>query len=338
MRLTAGDAVQDLLDGLFALLRNVHKVDPVLRLPLCDRRRGGVRALAARMQAAREPGGAPVVARRALAIGGVVALTLSMAQPAIALNMRTAGWDEVPDYWHQTAEYLDAAPGDSRAWVIPGSGFGIQTWGWTMDEPMSAVATTPWVTRSQVPLVPPETIRVLSRLEEFLASGAGSANLGEMLARLGIGHVVVRHDLDPTLAEATSVSLVAIAMARSEGVTREASFGTTDFGPAIEIYSVDAAPADSFTLSAGDVVTVAGASSDVIDAVGQGLVEPDQAAIVRGDAAGTGPPTWSVTPTGCGSATSGASTTPRGRRCRRTSRFTATASSPTTRATRARAR
>lgn len=276
--------VQNLLDGVLALLRNVHKVDPVLRLPIALGVGAAFSGLALRMPAAHEAG----ARRRRAGVGvvgaAVVALTLSMAQPAIALNLRTPGWDEVPSYWHQAADYLEEAPGDGRAWVIPGSGFGVQTWGWTMDEPMSAVASTPWVTRSQVPLVPPQTIRVMSRLEEFLASGAGSPNLGEMLARLGISHVVVRHDLDPTLTEATSISLVSIAMARSEGVTREAAFGVQDFGPAIEIYSVDTDPAGSFALqSQADAVTVAGASSDVIDAVGQGLVAAGQAAIVRGD-------------------------------------------------------
>ena len=276
--------VQSLLDGFFALLRNVHKVDPVLRLPVAIGVGAAFAALAVRMQAARESGLRRRRFRVGLAIAGIVGLTLGMTQPAIALNMRTPGWDDVPDYWHQAAEYVEDAPGDERTWVIPGSGFGVQTWGWTMDEPISAVATSPWVTRSQVPLVPGETIRVLSRLEEFLASGAGSSNLGEMLARLGIGHVIVRHDLDPTLAESTSISLVSIAMARSEGVTRETAFGTQDFGPAIEIYSVDDEAAGSFALrSEEDVVTVAGASSDVIDAVGQGLVPPDRAAVVQGD-------------------------------------------------------
>ena len=276
--------LQSLLDGVLALLRNVHKVDPVLRLPIALGVGAAFAGLAARMQVARDVGRRFHRVRVGVAVSGVVGLTLAMAQPAIALNLRTPGWDEVPDYWHQAAKYLEDAPGDARTWVIPGSGFGVQTWGWTMDEPMSAVASTPWVTRSQVPIVPPETIRVLSRLEEFLASGAGSANLGEMLARLGIGHVVVRHDLDPTLAEATAISLVSIAMARSEGVTRATAFGTHDFGPAIEIYTVDATPAGSFTLqSQDDVVTVAGGSSDVIDAVGQGLVTPQQAALVQGD-------------------------------------------------------
>jgi arabinofuranan 3-O-arabinosyltransferase len=279
-------AVRDMLDGDYDLFRNVSKIDPIVRLPLAIGIGSAFAAVAAwasaRTAAVRRPRARAVVGRFGAA--GLVFLVLVMAQPAVALNLRTPGWNEVPDYWHQTADYLEKQGPDTRAWIIPGSGFGVQTWGWTMDEPMSAVSDIPWVTRSQVPLVPPETIRVLSRLEEFLASGAGSPNLGAMLARLGISDIVVRHDLDPSLSEATSINLVSIAMARSEGVTRELTLGATDFGPAIEVFSVDDTTADPISVVPdSDAVTVAGASADVVDAVGRGLVEPDQAAIVQGD-------------------------------------------------------
>jgi arabinofuranan 3-O-arabinosyltransferase len=277
----AGALVRDLLDGPFALLRNVHKIDPPLRLPLAI----GVGAAfaAATRWSARHREWA-----RWAGPGVVAALVFALAQPAIAFNLRTPGWDEVPDYWEQTAAFLDheaAESGESRAWVVPGSGFGVQTWGWTMDEPMAAVATTPWFTRSQVPLVPPQTIRVLSRLEGFLETGSGSPNLGTTLSRIGVGHVVVRHDLDPSLSEATGSNLVSIALARSPGVERVAEFGALDFGPAVEVYAVRGAEAaaDVALRPESEAVTVAGASPDVVDAVGAGLIAPDQVAVVQGD-------------------------------------------------------
>jgi arabinofuranan 3-O-arabinosyltransferase len=281
------NSVRDMLDGDWDLFRNVSKIDPIVRLPLSI----GIGAAFARVALWASADGLAAVrrprVRRATGRAGIAALTflvLLMAQPAVALNLRTPGWTEVPDYWHQTADYLEKQGADTRAWIIPGSGFGVQTWGWTMDEPMSAVSDVPWVTRSQVPLVPPETIRVLSRLEEFLASGAGSPNLGAMLSRLGISHVVVRHDLDPSLSEATSINLVAIAMARSEGVSLEMNLGEADFGPAIEVFSVDDETAAGISVvPEADVVTVAGGAADVVNAVGRDLVAPDQAAIVRGD-------------------------------------------------------
>ncbi|KQY64038.1 alpha-(1-_3)-arabinofuranosyltransferase domain-containing protein [Nocardioides sp. Root140] len=279
----------DLLDGVLALLRNVSKADPLVRLPLAI----GVGAFASELLARRQsalrastPGPRALVSLRR-SYAGVVVLgiaVLFMAQPALALNLRTPGWSETPRYWHQTADFLEKEPGDGRAWIVPGTGFGVQTWGWTQDEPMQSVATTPWVTRSQVPLALPQTIRIQSRLEELLESGTGSAYLGTMLSRLGIDHVVVRHDLDPVVAEATSSSLVAIALARSRGLERVAQFGALDYGPGVEIYRVTTPVAPEVSLvPERNVVTVAGASPDAINAVGAGLVRDGEIAIVRGD-------------------------------------------------------
>ena len=270
--------IQNLLDGGFALLRNVSKADPLLRLPLCL----GVGAAFAWLAAYR------VVRRTRIRTGLVVALVVlvfASAQPAIAMNTRTLGWDHVPDYWSQAAEYLDDAPGEQRAWLVPGSGFGLQGWGWTMDEPFQAVAKTPWVSRSQVPLAPPQTIRILATLEHFLESGAGSPNLGPALGRLGIGYVLVRHDLDEAASDTTTGNLVSIALARSRGVKRVATFGATDFGPAIEIYRVtssDVAPSVQVR-PLSNAVTVASASSDVINAVVEGLIAPQEPTVVQGD-------------------------------------------------------
>ncbi|MCW2761006.1 MAG: hypothetical protein JWR85_1207, partial [Marmoricola sp.] len=270
--------VQGLLDGGFALLRNVSKADPMLRLPLCL----GIGALFARVLARRE---ARRTSTRTALVAVMVALVLGMAQPALAMNQRTPGWSKVPDYWSQAADYLDKASGEQRAWIVPGSGFGLQTWGWTMDEPFQAVARTPWVSRSQVPLTPPTTIRILSQLEQFLESGSGSPNLGLALGRMGIGYVLVRNDLDETASDTTTSNLVAIALARSRGVERVANFGSLDFGPAIEIYKVTSAevapPLAVRPLS--KAVTAASASSDVTNAVIEGLIDPGQPAIVQGD-------------------------------------------------------
>jgi arabinofuranan 3-O-arabinosyltransferase len=273
----AAGLVRDLLDGPLALLRNVHKIDPPLRLPLAIGV-GVAFARAVQWSAVRSP------RVRWIAPAVLAGLVLGLAQPALALNLRTPGWGEVPDYWQETAQFLEDQPGESRAWVVPGSGFGVQTWGWTMDEPMADVATTPWFTRSQVPLVPPQTIRVLSRLEGYLETGSGSPNLGTTLGRLGVGHVVVRHDLDPSLSEATASNLVSIALARSRGIERVAQLGALEYGPAVEIYAVVDDITDEFSLRPlSSVATVAGSSPDVIDAVGTGLIQPGQPAIVQGD-------------------------------------------------------
>jgi arabinofuranan 3-O-arabinosyltransferase len=267
---------RDVLDGPFALLRNVHKIDPVLRLPLAI----GVGVAL----------GVSLGSRRAwwpgIRVVALVVVVLSMLQPVISLNLRSPGWDKIPDYWTATADWLEDAPAPRKAWIVPGSGFAIQTWGWTMDEPMSAVGRTPWLTRSQVPLVPSTTLLMMDQLESTLQTGSGSPYLGRMLARLGVGYVVVRTDLDLTSADGISPSLVGIALARSGGVERVAQFGGGGGAlPAIEVYRVEVdTTAKEYSLTPEDqVVTVAGASPDVLDAVGRGLVRPGSAAVVQGD-------------------------------------------------------
>ena len=173
------------------------------------------RSVAIRTRARPAGAGAPGRRRRA---GRTVTLGLvGLSWPVLAAHLRTPGWERDAGLLDQAADYLDDAETAGAAWVVPGSGFGIQTWGWTMEEPMQVLAGLPWVTRSQVPLTPAPTIRMLSALEASLETGAGSPYLGNMLERIGVDKVVVRHDLDPDVSLSTPSTLVALALARSPG-------------------------------------------------------------------------------------------------------------------------
>lgn len=272
--------LQGWLDGPLAPLRNVSKVDPLVRLPLALGLGAGIGVALAgwgRRRPSRE------IVRGTVA-GLVAVLLVVLVQPAWSLNLRTPGWTAVPDYWTQAAAYLAEAPGADRAWVVPGAGFGVQTWGWTLEEPLAVEAESAWVTRSQAPLAPPETIRVLSRLEDTLATGTGSPHLGRALARLGIGYVVVRHDLDPGLAGSTSSRQVSLALGRSGELRLAARFGPSGLVPQIEIYAVTETAAPEVRVLAEDgALRVASAAADVIDAVARGLLGEDRAGVVVGD-------------------------------------------------------
>ncbi|WP_275693500.1 alpha-(1-_3)-arabinofuranosyltransferase family protein [Nocardioides sp. TF02-7] len=148
----------------------------------------------------------------------------------------------MPGYWRDAAAFVaerrerrlgDRAVegGTAVTWVIPGAGFGIHEWGWTMEEVMQAVDRSPWVTRSQVPLTPAATIRMLTALETYLETGSGSPYLQAMLVRIGIDTVLVRHDLDSDVAVATPSNLVSVALARSPGLRRVKSFGGARLRP-----------------------------------------------------------------------------------------------------------
>ncbi len=283
---------RDLLDGALAPLRNIAKADPILRVAVCVGLGVLVEELV-RTVRTRSRGTLPTRLRRVGAgvLTGAVTLGLvGMSWPALAAHLRTPGWERIPDYWSQASDYLDDRDSDSAAWVVPGSGFGIQTWGWTLEEPMQVLRDSRWVTRSQVPLTPAPTIRMLTALELYLETGAGSPYLRNMLERIGVDRVVVRHDLDPEVSLSTPSSLISLALARSPGIDRVKTFGELEFGPAIEVFEVENAFGGSLTerppfdvRDVADSVTVASSVEDAIVAVGAGRVGDDQPMVVQGD-------------------------------------------------------
>ncbi len=237
------------LDGPLAPLRNVHKFDPVLRLPLvlalahllarlADRARGaepGPPPAPSRWRSAWPdswtaawPGEWPrsraVLARAALAVLAV-ALVAGIS-PALAGKLPTAtGFEEIPGYWQEAAGHLAAEQPAGRALLVPASSFGTYVWGSPQDEPMQPLADSPWDVRNAIPLTSEGHIRYLDALGRRLERGEGSEGLTRALARGGFSHVVLRNDLDAGSAGAARSVVVRQALRTSPGITLEASFG-----------------------------------------------------------------------------------------------------------------
>lgn len=283
--------VQDLLDGPLAALRNVHKVDPLVRLPLAlgFGHLAAVAAPALARRLGRRRRGHLRLAPKATTSGVVlvlVALQLVSARPLFTDQLRTAGWSEVPAAWHRAADYLAAHDDGSRALVVPGSGFARQTWGTTIDEPLQGLARSPWVTRNQVPLTPGQTIRMLDALQERTSSGAGSFFLADALARAGIGHVVLRHDLEQSRTDAVSSARVAAVLQRSPGLSRAAAYGDAGVAglPQVEIWHVDRPVTRADAVDVADVRVLAGSADDVFSVLESGLLGADQPVVAVGEA------------------------------------------------------
>jgi arabinofuranan 3-O-arabinosyltransferase len=258
--------VQAFLDAGGAPLRNVHKLEPVLRLPLAL----GLAHLLGHIPL---PGSAP---RRVwvnafahpehdkgVAVGIVVLVALA-ASTSLAWTGRLTppgAFDAIPRYWHDTADWLDehntGSPTPGRVLVVPGAPFATQVWGTSHDEPLQVLGGSPWGVRDSIPLTPPQTIRALDSVQRLLADGRPSAGLADTLARQGISYVVVRNDLDPESSRSARPILVHRAIDGSPGLSKVAQFGEpvgpgtlsgfiTDSGlrpryPAVEIYRVDSA-------------------------------------------------------------------------------------------------
>lgn len=256
--------VQLFLDAGGAPLRNVHKLEPVLRLPLTL----GLAHLLGRIPL---PGSAPrpVWIRafahpeddKRVAVGIVVLVALTVGT-SIAWTGRLTppgAFTGIPQYWHAAADWLTehntGTPTPGRVLVVPGAPFATQVWGTSHDEPLQVLGESPWGVRDSIPLNPPETIRALDSVQRLFAAGRPSAGLADTLARQGISYLVVRNDLDPDTSRSARPILVHRTIDGSPGLEKAAQFGDptgpgtlegfiTDSGlrpryPAVEIYRVD---------------------------------------------------------------------------------------------------
>lgn len=279
-----GAAVQDFLDGTGTPLRNLAKLDPVLRLPLAL----GLAHLLGRIPL---PGTAPrpvwvrAFARperdKRIAVA-IVILAAMAAGTSLAWTGRIAPagtFTAIPQYWHDTADWLDEHNTErGRVLVAPGAPFATQTWGNSHDEPLQVLGSSPWGVRDSIPLTPPETIRALDSVQRLFAAGRPSAGLADSLARQGISYVVLRNDLDPDVSRSARPVLVHRSIEGSPGLTKVAEFGdpigpgtlegfVADSGlrpryPAVEIYRVDTGgknPAAPYLVGADAMTRVAGA-------------------------------------------------------------------------------
>ncbi|KHL19178.1 arabinofuranan 3-O-arabinosyltransferase [Mumia flava] len=223
-------SVQQALDGALAPLRNTHKFDLVLRIPLVL---GLVHLLAAlsgtaRARAGRRPSVEPT--RSPLALGVTVlacAALLGATVPAWTGQLANRGtFTDVPAYWQEAADWLAARDDGTRALLEPASPFGSYLWGRTGDEVLQPLAESPWAVRNVIPLAPGGNIRTMDVIEQRLATGRGSAGLAAYLQRSGVRFLVVRNDLEPG-DQHTDPERVYATLAQTPGVVPVARFGPT---------------------------------------------------------------------------------------------------------------
>ncbi len=285
--------VQHLLDGPLAPFRNVHKVDPVLRLPLAL---GLAALLAARLLGrATGPGRRPSVHVQRTALGAAVcaALAVTLAAAWGGQLAPDGGYAAVPAYWRDVARWLSGhagAAGGGRALLVPSSNFADYQWGSPVDEPLQALARSPWAVRDAVPLGAPGATRLLDAVDARLATGQPSAALAPVLARAGVRYLVLRNDIDVLRAGSERPAVVRSALLGSPGLTRVAAFGPgqraglsaadTVLGgapslrpPAVEVFEVAAAGAGVGSYPVAGTVAVSGGPEGVFDLADAGLLD-----------------------------------------------------------------
>jgi arabinofuranan 3-O-arabinosyltransferase len=278
-------AFRDLLDGPLAPFRNVHKVDPLIRLPLAL---GVVAALPLlgrlgdRLPAAWAPGRAAAL-RPHLGAGVLVVVVALGLAPALTGDLRADdGWRSTPTAWESMARTLQALPEPSRVLVVPAAPTLAQTWGRTVDEPVQAVRGVSWVSRSQLPLVPVGGIRLLDAIEAEVASGRPSERLAPLLQRAAISHVLLRTDLLPVPGD-PSAERAAAAVTASPGLTEVVRAGRGPNGlPQLALYEVPGVNAPVAATSGRDH-PFTGATDDLPALVDAGVASPGRRLVVTGE-------------------------------------------------------
>lgn len=253
--------VQHLLDGPLAPLRNVHKADPVLRLPLVL----GLAFVLGLPLRRRLPG-----AR--LVITAALVVLLASATALWSGRIGDAGsYEAVPADWHQVARAIDA---DARTahgstLLLPASRNAAYTWGTATDEPLSALATSPVVVRASAPLGDPAATRILDRVDALAASGEPQPGLAPALARMGIARIVVRHDLAASVG-AEPWRLVERTLSGSPGFTIERTLGE------LTLWRVAGTAATVTAYNAASRIGVRGGPESSVDLAAAGLLTPDE--------------------------------------------------------------
>lgn len=290
-----GAGVQSLLDAGLAPLRNTHKFELVVRVPLAL----GVAVAGAGMVAAvRRVGLArwlvPVV---------TAGLVVTVAAPAVVGVMaKPEGYGAVPSWWHEAARWLDDRAEPGTTLVVPAAGFADFVWGSTKDDPLQALGSSAFSVRDAVPLGSAGATRWLDEVEDRLRSGRPGAGLVGELQSAGIRFLLVRNDISPDAADRSSGTLLRVHQAlEATGLQRVAMFGspvgvpkgaqesstsTTDQRsllpyPPLEVYATGVG-AGATLVDAADVVAVRGGPEDVGDAVA--AVGPGRVGVLTDDA------------------------------------------------------
>jgi arabinofuranan 3-O-arabinosyltransferase len=255
---------QALLDGPLVAFRNIHKADPLVRLPLAV-------GLA---QALDRLGRALAGRRFGIRFGSwAAALVVVLVAVSPGLSGAIAPRGTFPDMarqWRQAGEWLTDRAADGRALVVPASSFGEYDWGRTIDEPIRPLSDVAYAVRDAVPLTPAGTTRVLDAVEQRLQTGRDVGGAVDVLRRVGVRYLVLRNDLDTASAGQPSVtyarsairSTPRISLAKGFGLTRIDASGERVFP--VEVYDLGTAAPLAVTQPVADVVAVSGGPEDLL--------------------------------------------------------------------------
>jgi arabinofuranan 3-O-arabinosyltransferase len=169
-------------------MRSTPRAVPLVALALAIGLGAGAEALAERVP--RLAAAAPLAAVALLALDMVPLFTGNEYTSSILRD------ENVPQYWDQAAQAMDAAPHDTRVYELPGSDFAAYRWGGTVDPITPGLTDRPYVARELVPWGSAPAANLLNSFEEHLQDGDFEpAALVPFAKLINAGTVAVRSDL-----------------------------------------------------------------------------------------------------------------------------------------------
>jgi arabinofuranan 3-O-arabinosyltransferase len=311
--------VISVLSGSLGPLRNVSKFSPDVALPLALGLTWVVSTVT--IKNCRNRWFHRLNGRRLrLLIGSVAVLAVVFAAvPFWQQHLYpSGGFASIPNYWVQTAHWLDSHQGNQTALLVPGANFADYTWGKPQDEPLSVLASTSVTTRSIIPLGSDGNTEMLSAVEYALSTGTSEPGLAQYLSRSGIDFVVERNDLNLRATGAPPPAQVHQVLSETPGLVEVAAFGPylskaqvaqgdlpvydsssyLRLRP-VEIYEVEPRVSEVRTFSGSNPLVVSGSSGSLLPLADTGVLNGRAAVLAddshAGDAASRVDATWVIT-------------------------------------------
>nr|BFE33591.1 alpha-(1->3)-arabinofuranosyltransferase [Actinomadura rugatobispora] len=276
--------LRDLLDGPLAPLRNLHKFDAVVRLPialgLAHLLTVATAAASARVDALRRGDGWRERVRVVLSVPVVAVVGLSgIGVTAVSQGLSGPGeFTQVPRYWKDAASWLNGRAGQQGVLALPGAAFGEYLWGRPMDDIVQPLLTARWGVRQLVPAGSPGYTRALDAIDQQVRSGQSSPGLADFLGRMGVRYLLVRNDLRRETLRGGWPARLHQSLDASPGLRRAAAFGAPvggDFNddavsavdqpyPALEVYEVEGADTVASLADADEPVRVYGGPESLL--------------------------------------------------------------------------
>jgi hypothetical protein len=182
---------------------------------------------------------------------------------------------ELPAYWQELAESLDADGASTRVLEVPGSNFALFRWGNTIEPVTPGLIDRPYLAREVLPYGTEGTVNLLDAFDRRLQMGTFEpATLAPVARLFASGTIVVRNDLNTQRSGAPRPELVWASLTDplAPGLEPAVMFGAGDVIPPVARFEVDSTNPIVGTAPVEQPIVIAGDGDGIVDSAAAGIV------------------------------------------------------------------